>query len=88
MQVIAFGIFSHARRVTTFRAPFQGLIVQKACFQGNEGINEYITVDVHRRVLATLLKTSIVITYQIAAAVQHSPRGPGNPTSTFSDLLF
>ena len=33
MQVIAFGIFFHARRITTFRAPFQGLFVQEVCFR-------------------------------------------------------
>ena len=49
--------------------------------------NEFSTFDVRNRVLATLLKTSITSTYQIAAAVQNSSQGPSNSTFTPSDLL-
>ena len=83
----------HARRVTNGRTPCQGLAAQTLC-RINEGIvywlstdKVFIMFDVNLWVLATLLKTSITITHQIAAAVQHSLRGPSNPTSTLSELL-
>ena len=41
--------------------------------------NVFIKFDVCVRVLAIFLKTLIASTYQIAVAVQHSPRGPPIP---------
>ena len=83
----------HAKRVTNCRTPCQGLAVQTLC-RKNEGIvywlstdKVFIMFDVSLWVLATLLKTLITITHQIAAAVQHSLRGPSNPNSTLSELL-
>ena len=72
-RIIAFGVFSHARSVAIFRSPcFQDLAAQKIRLQEPSPAHKFITVGVHLRVLATLLKTPITVTYQIAAAAQRN----------------